>query len=86
MNHTRNVPGNVADEKKFFRRTIYYAMKNGKHPEPFNLRKDDILKFVPRQHKVALRSAIKAEGIKKLKKEDHYIELFNLVQEFLEES
>ena len=79
INHIRNIPGMQTADEKFIRTVRYYLVRGKRIPVEINLKKDDIFRMIPRQHRAFLKDSMKALDIKKLKHEEDYVRALNYV-------
>ena len=77
MNHSRNIPGQVTSIEKFHRASHYYIARGRRSPVPFNLKKDDIFKLIPKIKRGELKLAMEELDMKKLRKEEDYVLALN---------
>ncbi len=77
MHHTRNVPGLEVNQQKFYRKSTFYVSRGKRTVIEFNLKKDDILRTIPKESRSAFRKAMATLKIKRLKKESDYKKVFD---------
>lgn len=78
----RSVPGLESSSKNFKRTSEYYIVPT-RQPQPFrvNLKKQNIFEYIPPRQSSLLKKEMRAQRIKKLKKEKQYLDLMKSMED-----